>query len=956
MRNKMIVFQVLFAFSGFAGLIYEGMWAKYLKLLIGHSSYGQVLALFVFMGGLALGSFLSGRIVDRIKLPLLWYVGVELLIGILGFLFHDVFVWSRELLWTSGILANQGAFASMGLAVLLGIMLSLPQATLLGATFPFAVAGIMRVTETGEHRSIPALYFANSIGGAIGILATSFWLVPRLGLPGTLAFAGCLNVLIAMGFYVLRKGVRESVAASRTETLQTDDTYMPAVQLLLLVSFATGLTSFFYEIGWIRILALILGSSTHAFDLMLCAFILGLGAGAFYVWATPKNRRFQERLVKAQILMGIGAAIGIIGAEGLFRLQNLSQSFLIRSPETWGAHAVLQLAICILLMCPASFFAGMTLPLLTTLLVKGCRKEAFLGHVYGWNTLGSIIGASIGGLLLLPLLGPTRLVAVGALFDVILGILLLKGCRKFPFRIPMVAGGVGIVVIAAVWVLPNDILVAGTFRDPRVNARLGADSLWVSHGRTATISVAKFGDRRSIATNGKPDGSVTMGQYRKEKMTDELTQAMCAWLPMAYHHGPRQVAMVGMGTGMSAHFLMADQRIEQLDLIEIEPEMIHLANLLRPVNERAFTDRRVVRHIEDARTFLARSGKSYDVIISEPSNPWVSGVASLFSEEFYRDMRRHLAPNGILVQWVQLYEFNDSLFASILEALHRVYPHVRIHDVAGTNDLIFIASMGPLLGRTAPLGSSMIQSDMALLGKAPEEVLNASILGSERLLSLMDGFAPVNSEFQPYVDQNAEKAMFAREKVGVVSALDAKDVPLQRWLEPGWASIQTLKNKVQAAKVSSNALRSVGFHPDCRAKGDAGCWDLYLTRLMSVAPVSTWPHVPGGIALLDSVAPVLAMLPDSSLGLYVKWRLGDTTSEPDSLTRRRAAILLRQGLSNQTYRNQVLWAGLFWGDPFAMKILTAGVEKVADKGLSLEAHILISGLTRRAKEPRFALH
>lgn len=414
--------------------------------------------------------------------------------------------------------------------------------------------------------------------------------------------------------------------------------------------------------------------------------------------------------------------------------------------------------------------------------------------------------------------------------------------------------------------------------------------------------------------------------------------------------------MVGMGTGMSAHFLMADQRIEQLDLVEIEPEMIRLASLLRPVNERAYTDRRVVRHIEDARTFLARSGKSYDVIISEPSNPWVSGVASLFSEEFYRDMRRHLAPNGILVQWVQAYEFNDSLFASILQALHRVYPHVRIHEVAGANDLIFVASMDPLSGRMDPLRASIVHLDMSLLGQNPESMLTASLLGSERLLALMDGYAPVNSEFQPYVDQNAEKAMFAREKVGVISSLDAKDVPLQRWLEPGWASVQAVKDRVQAAKIRSNALRSIGFRPDCRAKGDVECWDLYLTRLMNTAPVSTWRHAPGGMALLDSVAPVLAMLPDSSLGLYVKWRLGDTASEPDSLTRYRGALLLRQGLKSQTYRNQVLWAGLFWGDPFAMKIFSAGVEKAAERGVSLEAHILLSGLTRRVKESRFALH
>lgn len=952
MQDKTFFFRYLFALSGFAGLIYEGMWAKYLKLLIGHSSYGQILTLFVFMGGLALGSFLSARVVDRVGKPLLWYVVIEILIGMLGFVFHDAFTYSRNALWSSGVLGNLGAFTSMGVSVLLGLVLTLPQAVLLGATFPFAVSGIMRATQSEGHRSIPALYFANSIGAALGILVMSFVLVPRLGLPGTLVFAACLNLIVALGFLLLQRDAVHEVLGQRSKEDDLEESLVPSVALLLLVAFGTGMTSFFYEIGWIRLLALILGSSTHAFDLMLSAFILGLGIGSFYIWATSGNRQLQVRLAKAQIYMGIAASLGIFGAEALFRLQHLSHSFLVRGTETWGIHALFQLLVCVLLMCPTSFFAGMTLPLLTTLLVRSKNRESYLGHVYGWNTLGSILGATIGSLLLLPLLGVTRLVAFGALLDVGLGVMLLRGVRPFRGRMPLVAGALAIVVASVFWVLPEEVLVSGGFRRPSPGGRLNADSLWVEHGRTATVSVAQVGATRVIATNGKADGSVSMKQGVSGSSLDELTQAMCAWLPMVYHPSPRNVAMVGMGTGMSAHFLMADQRVERLDLVEIEPKMLELSERLRPVNERAFTDPRVVNHIEDARTFLARSGRKYDVIISEPSNPWVSGVSSLFTDEFYRDMQRNLAPGGVLLQWVQAYEFNDSLFASILQSLSKVYPHVKIHAATQTSDLIFIASMQPLSVHMDALSTAMVSKDLKYLRQDPGTLLTTSLLGTERLLDLMDGYSPPNSEFAPFVDLNAERAMFAQERVDVLKSLVDKDVPLQRWLEPGWDSIAARKNQVRASMISSSAVRSFGFRPDCREGGDAACWDKYLGRLLRGVPVSTWPHRPGGVDVMDSLRATIKAMPDTSLGLYVKWRLGDTAVEPDSLTRYRAAVLLRQGLQNELYRKQVLWAGLFWGDPLAMGILEEGIKDAGTRDVSLETHMLVGGLARWLSESR----
>ena len=277
----------VFILSGAAGLIYESVWTRYLGLFVGHSAYAQVIVLVIFLGGMSLGALVVGRYSERLKQPLYWYAIVELATGVIGLVFHDVFVATTRLRVrervSRGRIRRDADRREMGIASLL----ILPQSILLGMTFPLMSAGVLRRTLEQPGRALAMLYFANSLGAAVGVLLAGFWLLGLAGLPGTLTAAAIINLAVSVIVIVALRSKRE--AESPAMTRQTNEiTHERAVAAgaiapLLAVSFGTALSSFIYEIGWIRMLALVLGSATHSFELMLSAFIFGLAAGALWV-------------------------------------------------------------------------------------------------------------------------------------------------------------------------------------------------------------------------------------------------------------------------------------------------------------------------------------------------------------------------------------------------------------------------------------------------------------------------------------------------------------------------------------------------------------------------------------------------------------------------------------------------------------------------------------------------
>ena len=319
-------------------------------------------------------------------------------------------------------------------------------------------------------------------------------------------------------------------------------------------------------------------------------------------------------------------------------------------------------------------------------------------------------------------------------------------------------------------------------------------------GKTASIARYMFKNgRMAISTNGKPDASI---KYQSETGSyDEITMVMAAVLPLSLRPDAKTVANIGLGSGMTTHNLLGADRLERVDTVEIEQAMVEGARGFGPFVERAFTDPRSRIHIEDAKTYFSSHNARYDIIISEPSNPWVSGVASLYSEEFYRYIKNHLNERGLLVQWLQLYEFNPTLASSVFQALA---PHFSDYVVFNTDDsnILIIASNGGSLKSLDPwlFAEPKLQDQLKRVGLQSIQDIEAHRLGNKALLQpLFAGFgAPANSDFFPYLSLNAPKSRYLVEDAGILTQLHLAPMPVWKCLMgmSGWAKCQPRQHPI----------------------------------------------------------------------------------------------------------------------------------------------------------------
>jgi len=771
-------FYVLFTASGFAGLIYESIWTQYLKLFLGHAAYAQSLVLAVFMGGMAAGAAWCARLSPRRAHPLLLYALVEAIVGVAAIAFHPLFVAATDASFSS-VLPSLGV-QSLALAYKLALScaLILPQSVLLGMTFPLMSAALVRAEPAASGQSLAMLYFTNSLGAAAGVLTSGFVLLEHFGLPGTLRIAGALNLAIAASVWLLARPVLRGPAAATAAPR--------GVELLVAVAFFTGLASFIYEIVWIRMLSLVLGASTHSFELMLAAFIFGLALGGLAVRRRIDALVEPARLLAAvQILMGLVALATLPVYDWTFTLMETLMKGLARTDTGYVLFNLSGGFIASLVMLPATVCAGMTLPLITAAMLRRGRGEAAIGEVYAANTLGAIAGVLFAVHIGLPALGLKGTLLAGAAIDVALGLALLHSLRV-RWRVAAASCALLFVVVALGAQLDAHKMTAGVFRHGELGSSSDATLLFNKDGKTATVHLVRYPEAVSLRTNGKSDGSINLdpGGVRG---SDEITMVLTAALPLALKPDTKSAAVIGIGTGLTTHTLLQSLDIERVDTIEIEPAMAEAARGLAPRNNAAFADPRGTIVIDDAKSYFSTERRRYDLIISEPSNPWVSGVASLFTREFYRRVKPHLNTGGVLAQWIQLYEIEPALVATVLRALGEEFPHYAIY-APSDYDLLIMASDAPLPSEPQAriFESPGLAKELWTIHVLSAGDLDARYIGSrETLAPLFASYGmPANSDYYPVLDLNAARSRFADRSAGDLVALGTIGVPLLELLEP----------------------------------------------------------------------------------------------------------------------------------------------------------------------------
>lgn len=775
------IFFIIFFVSGFSGLIYESIWTHYLKLFLGHAAYAQTLVLAIFMGGMALGSWISSYYSKGWKNLILIYALAEGAIGVLALVYHDVFVVATNTAYETII----PAIGSPGPVTLfkwvLGALLILPQSTLLGMTFPLMCSGVIRRFPKNRGSTIALLYFTNSIGGAIGVLVSGFLLIKQFGLQGTVMIAGVINIILALVVWQLTRGLDETAPSdSRTAPQPTDRVWF---YFLLLTAFLTGAASFIYEISWIRMLSLVLGSSTHAFELMLSAFILGIAFGG--LWIHRRLDKFvlpEATLGIVQIVMGVFASMTLFFYGQTFGVMKWLLGILDRTDWGYISFNLGSHGLAMGIMLPTTFCAGMTLPLITYILLMKGNGEKSIGLVYSANTIGAIVGVLFAIHIGMPVLGLKWLMIVGAAIDIGLGLVLLWRSGMFSIsRTPIYAGAIGVITLVLTLFTANldhrlmssSVYRSGEFLPENWSVLKHQD------GKTATVSLTGFDSIIALRTNGKVDGSAQMDRNKRTTI-DEENMALTGAIPLLYNRGARKAAVIGLGTGITTHVLLSTEQLESVDTIEIERAIVDAAEYFRPRNEYAYSDKRSRIYIEDAKTFFSTYNAKYDIIVSEPSNPWVSGIASLFTAEFYKLISRHLNKDGVFAQWFQLYEVNIDLVLTVLKALSEVFPNYTIYAITNGNILI-VAKHGPLPDlNNSPFLDRRFAYEMSRININSLSDIRVRKIGTRKLYAplLKEPGIPTNSDYNPVLDQNAGKALFFRNNAYGILQTIKQPVPI----------------------------------------------------------------------------------------------------------------------------------------------------------------------------------
>ena len=778
----------VFALSGVAGLIYQSIWSQYLGLFLGHAAYAQSLVLAIFMGGMAIGAWWASRRGAGWRNLLRAYALIELAIGAAAALFHQEYLAAIGFAYDTVFPALSIGWSSTAFKWGCAVMLILPQAILLGMTFPLMSNAVMRRSDTGGGSILSGLYFSNSLGAAIGALIATFELIPAVGLPGAMQAGAALSILAGLlALALARTGGKEHVRAAG----QGDGAPVaPGARIFLVAAFITGASSFVYEIGWVRMLSLALGSTVHAFELMLAAFIGGLAFGG---WSIRKRIDGYANAMSAagyvQVLMGLAALGSLLLYDQSFTWVEWLIAVAPRTDSGYTLYNVVSALVSIAIMAPTAFFAGMTLPLFTLALLRRGGGEAAVGRVYSANTIGAIVGVLLAVHLLVPALGLKLAMILAAGADMALGLVLLRkaigdgatraGPSKAHSTVLLVCGAATALTMLLARFDPL-AMTAGVYRIGSTRQAHGQRVVFYRDGKTASISVRSRSDGSlAIATNGKPDASINMRPGVGPTM-DEITMVMAAALPLSIHPAPHDVANIGFGSGLTTQTLLSDPRVRSADTIEIEPMMIEGANLFRPAVERAYSDPRSHVHIEDARSYFTAHKASYDIIVSEPSNPWVSGVASLFSREFYRFVPKHLKPGGLFVQWVQLYEINDELVATIISGLEESFSDYRVF-LSNYGDLIIVARADGPVGEIAPerIAGAETRAMLFRQGVAADGDLRFHELGTRsRLSPLFHSFSDrTNSDFYPILTLEAPRTRFRNQNASTLIDLPTADLP-----------------------------------------------------------------------------------------------------------------------------------------------------------------------------------
>ncbi|WP_420715064.1 fused MFS/spermidine synthase [Corallococcus sp. bb12-1] len=772
---KNLVAALLFL-SGATALVYELVWSKYLGNVLGNSGQAHAVVLATFMGGLALGAFVFGRTADRVKNPLALYGVLELGVGLYALAFPYV-LGALEHVWLS-VAVHVPEHLRVGPRLLVSSLSLVVPTLLMGGTLP-ALVRHFAASLAGVRKELARLYAINSLGAAVGVYIAGTRLVPLIGLSASATLAAGLNVFLALAALALARQHPPAVVVGAAAAVEDVAYPRRAVRAALLGVMLSGFTSMLYQVTWIRLLSIVLGASTYAFTLILTAFILGIGLGSFWLMTRKEGGDSLKLYGWTQVGLVLSLCVALPLYVRLPHLFRWSEWMLAREVETWPLFQAITFAFCCLVLLIPTFIMGAAFPAaarVATAKVSEVGRQ--LGGVYLWNTLGTISGAVLGGLVLMPFWGMqgnfvagavANLLAAGLAFEATSHGKQAEGAKPVPaWRVFAPVGGAAVLALLVLGGMHgwpqrlSDIAAIRVDRKPPESYATLVERtkrlirpLFYADDTFATVMVGELSKEnlRFMKINGKVDAS---------NGGDIETQVVAGHLgALLQPREPRNVLLVGSGAAITAGSVLAHP-VERLDMVEISPAVIEGARLFKADNRNAVDDPRTHIHIDDAKTFMALAPIKYDLIVSVPSNPWVAGVSGLFTRDFFQLVDKHLAEDGVLVQWIHTYESNRELVRLVMRTLRDTFPHATTW--LGPEDLVMVASRKPLSFDAASVAARMarpeVKADLERVDIKDLFALLSKQLHSDAGQKAFAGEGPINTDDHNLLEYASPVAFF----------------------------------------------------------------------------------------------------------------------------------------------------------------------------------------------------
>lgn len=825
-KRLKIIFIFFFFLSGACGLIYEVVWMKKLVLVMSNDMYSISTVLTSFMGGLALGSWISGKIIDKRNDPLRIYGILELLIGLYCFVLPFLIMLSYPMMSYFYNLEQISPTVIQFVRFIACFLILIFPTTLMGATLP--VLSKYFVDEKNRVGiAMATLYSANTFGAVAGAFATGFFLIPYMGIWISTILAVCINTIIGISaIYLHRKyernvpeeeKVEENKEAAvippdlpknvQTATDQKEFVVSNSVLFIVMFVFAiSGFCAMAYQVFWNRVAAMLLGSSSYTFSIIVTAFILGLALGSSLlgVWI-DKIKKPVFTLGFLQVLIGI-VCLGIVILFGKLPIF-LAKHVFVYAEEYHGAGYNKLLAkefiIFFVITLIPTMLMGATFPLVAKICTTKIKEVGkTIGSVYAWNTIGAILGSFFGGFFLLPIFGVESASYIVVYINVFAGIMLIIfSGYKYLYNNFMYAMILFLIVFNIVHHAPkweNELMAAGVYYYSDSDSgyvayaeeknldfidavKDGSNLLLYREGITCSVAVYEDNyDNRYYRTNGKVEAST---------WSDMPTQVYVSQIPLLLHPKPEKVLVIGLGGGMTLGAARTHRLYtKSLDCVEISREVIEGAEYFKDTNRGTYAedhnaaypkvpgDDRVRIIVGDGRNHLYLTDKKYDVIISEPSNPWIVGVGSLFTQEFYETVKSRLAKDGIFCQWIHNYSMTEKDFAVAVNTFNSVFKYRQMWEPKGGGDYFMIASDKPIKFDFRRIfntidKSPLILEDLERIQPLPEdasikdrvvEMATCFLTDEEGLDSIGNAAKGIkNTDNNYYLEYNAPKGLYS---------------------------------------------------------------------------------------------------------------------------------------------------------------------------------------------------